>query len=168
MQERYRNDPWALLVGCILYNMVQGKRAQPIHEEFLRRFPEPSQLGLTYHPDHFGEPDVHDWSMSAGRNMIMEMIELFKPLGLSKRRAQAVYDMTVDFLMMDPVKNPVDIKELRGCGKYASDSFEIFVRGNLVQDVGDKELRKYVEWASALSQSESAASAMVANIPTNE
>lgn len=152
MQERYRNDPWALLVGCILFNMVRGSSAQPVHEEFLRIWPNALKLVDAIEDNVF---------VTLTR---IRMERLLKPLGLFKRRTDSIIKMSEDFLRMRPdVNHDVDVKELRGCGKYASDSFEIFVRGNIVRDVTDKELRRYVEWASAHRSNSQTTLAMVAN-----
>ena len=134
MQERYRSDPWALLVGCILFNMVRGKKAQPIHEKFLNRWPGPLNLWWVNPEEKSG--------------VIVEMVDMFKTLGFQNRRAQRVWKMTEDFLLLRPdVHADVDIEELHGIGKYGADSFNIFCRGILIEDARDKELRRYVEWA---------------------
>jgi len=41
--------------------------------------------------------------------------------------------------------------DLPGIGKYGSDSYRIFVRGELDVRPTDKELRKYLEWQKTLS-----------------
>lgn len=135
MQERYRDDPWALLIGCILFNMVHGSKAQPIHEEFLRRWPS---------------AEFFEGEMRYAYLTIKEMIELFAPLGFQNRRADRIVKMTHDFLVLRPDLNEnLSVTNLHGCGKYASDSFNIFYRGYLVEDVSDKELKSYVSWAKS-------------------
>ncbi len=42
-----------------------------------------------------------------------------------------------------------DPLELPGIGKYGADSYNMFVGGEIVDDVKDKELRNYVAWARA-------------------
>lgn len=147
MQERYRDDPWALLIGTIFYSMVQGKKAQPVHEEFLRRWPTPNAMGLYA----VAVPDgtiIGDFSYSAGERVKDEMWKLLKPLGLVSRRIDRIYDMTADFLELRPDLNPnISLLRLKGVGKYGADSFNMFCRGYLLEDVDDKELRAYVSWA---------------------
>lgn len=133
MQERYRDDPWALLVGCILFNMVHGKKARPILEEFLRTWPSPESLWLS---------DGHI------DGILDEMRRMFRPLGLHGRRADRIWKMTFDFLVLRPdVNMNVDVSDLHGVGEYGADSFNMFCRGYLVLDARDKELRKYLDWA---------------------
>lgn len=131
MQEAYRDDPWALLVGCILFNMVHGSKARPVLEEFLRRWPTPDDLWLS-------EDYLED--------TLAEMRKMFRPLGFQNRRADRIWKMTFDFIVMR-VNPGIDVSDLHGCGKYAVDSYNIFCRGYLVEDVRDKELRRYVDWA---------------------
>jgi hypothetical protein len=135
MQEAYRDHPWGLLVGCILFNMVHGSKARPILEAFLDRFPTEYVL------------------LSGGRMKRMrELAKLFEPLGFQNRRAERVVRMTEEYdragvnamLLNDLFP---DVSQLHGVGKYGKDSFDIFVLGQLIEDAEDKELRKYVEWA---------------------
>lgn len=147
MQERHRDDAWGLLVGTILFNMVHGSKAAPVHEEFLRRWPTPNALGLYAVKTPSGVV-VGDWSHAAGKKHMGEVVELFRPLGFQTRRADRIYDMTADFLELRPdLHEDIQPTRLKGIGKYGSDSFTIFFRGYLVEDVDDKELRAYVTWA---------------------
>lgn len=70
--------------------------------------------------------------------------EVIQSLGLQRRRAAAIVRMSREFLDWLPSQ---DVRELHGVGKYAADSYNMFIRGEVVEDVTDKELRKYVEWA---------------------
>ena len=38
-----------------------------------------------------------------------------------------------------------DATELFGIGKYGSDSYEIFWKGNIPENVQDKELKRYIK-----------------------
>ena len=129
MQERYRNDPWALLVGCILFNMVHGSKARPVLEEFLRRWPN------AYAFQHEDSSEI------------VKCRDLFKPLGLQNRRLERIIRMTDDYARQLDIKTRMDPTKLHGIGKYGQDSFRIFFFGELIEDVKDKELKKYVEWA---------------------
>jgi adenine-specific DNA glycosylase len=128
MQEEFRNEPWKLLVGCILLNQVSAKVARPIWQEFFKMFPSAEALNST--------PTAQ---------ALAHMTVLFRPLGFQNRRAMRVLCMTGGFLKWDG-KDPLS---LYGVGKYAADSYNMFVKGEIVPDVKDKELRNYVEWASS-------------------
>lgn len=137
MQEAYRDEPWALLIGCILFSMVQGKKARPVLEEFLRRWPD----YISFINEKLGV-------------LARDLIPMLKPLGLQNRRVDYILRMTSGFMIWRPDLysapggNQVErLEKLHGIGKYGQDSFRIFVMGELVDDVKDKELKKYVEWA---------------------
>jgi methyl-CpG-binding domain protein 4 len=127
MQEEFRNEPWKLLVGCILLNQVSAKVAKPIWQKFFEMYPTAQSL--------------HDAPTSTA---LADMTVLFRPLGFQNRRATRVLCMTGDFLKWDG-NDPLS---LYGVGKYAADSYNMFIKGEIVPDVKDKELRNYVEWAS--------------------
>lgn len=138
MQERYQDDPWALLVGTILFNMVHGSKARPVLERFLRRWPDPESVK--------SEDDMSYWT-------VKKMANMFRPLGFQNRRADRIWRMTHDFIRLRPDTNhDVDIRDLHGIGKYGADSFDMFYRGYLVKDAEDKELQKYVLWYESLPE----------------
>lgn len=138
MQERLRNDPWALLVGCILYARVRGATAWPILCAILRRWPRPASLAAQWLMAHeLMAPDPRD-----------ELEDILRPLGFQRRRAEAVWRMTMGYLRIRPhLRDAADVTELYGLGRYAADSWQIFVRGRIVGTPEDKELRAYVRWA---------------------
>ena len=136
MQEDLRDQPWRLLVCCILLNLTSRKQAQPVWEEFFRRWPTPHDLRVS-----------NDGWMSS--QTVIEMTELLRPLGFQNRRVGRIQLMTRDFVRWDK-KDP---GSLYGIGKYGSDSYRIFIIGELVEDVQDKELVRYVEWAKERQRS---------------
>lgn len=129
MQEEFRDEPWKLLVGCILLNQVSAKVAKPIWQEFFKKYPTPQSL--------LGAPTSQ---------ALADMTVLFRPLGFQNRRSVRVLCMTGDFLKWDGA----DPLSLYGVGKYAADSYNMFVKGRIVDDVKDKELRNYVEWSKSI------------------
>ena len=56
-------------------------------------------------------------------------------------RTARIRKMTQEFLDWDLN----DAKDLHGIGKYGSDSYNIFFKGIIPNDVQDKELKKYIE-----------------------
>lgn len=72
----------------------------------------------------------------------MEMSALIKPLGLYNRRAAGIIKMSQEYL----AKDWTCPTELYGLGKYAKDSYNIFVLGKSVENPADKFLSKYMEW----------------------
>ncbi len=54
------------------------------------------------------------------------------------------------FFDSEVLKEKLDVESLHGIGKYAADSWKIFVDREIVDDVQDKELVNYVNWAKSL------------------
>ena len=66
---------------------------------------------------------------------------MLRPLGMSKVRTKRLRQMSKDFLTWDG-ENALD---LHGIGKYGSDSYRIFYKNDIPDDVEDKELKRYIE-----------------------
>ena len=66
---------------------------------------------------------------------INDLIEMIKDLGLSQRRAKALIKMSDDYINKDWKADPT---QLYGVGKYASDAYRIFCRGDW-RDVEPKD-----------------------------
>lgn len=132
IQEKLRDKPWQLLVACIMLNQTSAKQAQPVWEKFFERWSLPEDI-------------VTD---KAGPEKIIEdMTSMLRPLGFQNRRGHRIRCMTYDYIAYRPDLDISAVNKLYGIGKYAADSFFMFVGGKIVDDVKDKELRKYVEWA---------------------
>jgi methyl-CpG-binding domain protein 4 len=121
-QERYSHDPWKLLCCTICLNLCTGKVFETIHGDLFSLWDTPYEMALA---------DAID------------LETLLSPLGLQRRRARSLIRMSTAYAFLWDGRNPDD---LPGIGKYGSDSYRIFVRGELDLVVEDKELRKYLEW----------------------
>lgn len=121
-QERYRSDPWKLLCCTICLNLCTGKVFETVHVDLFSLWDTPYEMAVA---------DAID------------LETLLSPLGLQRRRARNLIRMSTAFAFLWDGRDPMD---LPGIGKYGSDSYRIFVRGELGIPVEDKELRKYLEW----------------------
>ena len=124
-QERYRDDGWRLLVVVMMLNQTNGKQVERVHKRFFERYPTPFHAKLS-------DPE--------------EMAEILRPLGFYNRRSLAIKNMSSMFIH----RKWEEPSELYGCGEYAQQSWDIVVNGILPEspdDVSDKELKRYVEWA---------------------
>lgn len=121
-QERYRDDPWRLLVCVICLNLCTGRALERIHEDFFALWPTALDLVLA-------DP--------------LDVEALVSHLGLQRRRTRSLMRMSAYYASIWDGRDPAD---LPGIGKYGSDSYRIFIRGELDIPVEDKELRKYLEW----------------------
>lgn len=128
IQEDLRDQPWRLLVACMMLNQTTAVQVKQVMPKFFERY---------------GGPRI----AAAGNTEFMA--SLLKPLGLYNRRAKAIQRMSEDFMR----EGWSDVQDFYGIGKYASDSYRIFVLGELPASedaVQDKELKKYVRWAHGL------------------
>jgi len=121
-QELVRSDPWRVLVVCLMLNQTSGVQVRRVFPEFFRRYPTPHALI---------EASIDDVKL------------LIRPLGFQNRRYERLLRMSRDYIVWD--RN--DVTELHGVGKYAADSYRIFVDDVIIDDAQDKELKKYTEWA---------------------
>ena len=67
--------------------------------------------------------------------------EMLKDLGMKNVRANRIWRMSCDFINWDGK----DATELFGIGKYGSDSYEIFYKDKIPDNLQDKELKRYVK-----------------------
>jgi methyl-CpG-binding domain protein 4 len=67
--------------------------------------------------------------------------EIIKPLGMVNVREKRLRKMSKDFLTWD--EN--DATDLYGIGKYGSDSYRLFYKNEIPENVGDHELKRYIE-----------------------
>lgn len=122
IQEEVKDDPWKVLVVCILLNRTRGEQVFRVVWDLFRKYPTAQSM--------------------ADANLD-ELKEMVKPLGLSTERSLHLKLMSHQW-----VNDAWDeITDLSGCGKYAQDSYEIFVDGDLDVDTDDPVLLMYIMWA---------------------
>lgn len=93
-----------MLVGCLLLNKTSRKQADRVWPELFERWPDPESLA------------------SAGD----ELEELLRPLGFCSTKAKRLREMSARYAAGDWN----DPSELPGVGKYARDSWAMFVDGD--------------------------------------
>lgn len=127
IQEIYKDDPWKLLIGCIMLNRTNHRQVRSVIVNFFEKWPD---------------------AETAAEADEAEMAQMLKPLGFYNRRAITVKKFSKMYSDMvfwfDNLEWSNDIKDLPGIGKYASDSYEIFVNNNHNIKPTDKELIKYL------------------------
>lgn len=121
LQEIYWPDEWKILVCCILLNQTTRKQVDNIREEFFNRWPTPESL------------------ISADPEEVMSVIQ---SLGFKNRRINNLIKMSKQFISGDWN----EASDLFGIGKYGNDSYQIFIKGNLIIDPSDHALNKYMDW----------------------
>ena len=111
---------WQHFVGVICLNQtgrIQVKRVLP---EFFDKWPTPQRY------------------LKSDKKTVIEVI---KSLGFYNRRENTIRQMTKDFLTWDGE----DATKLYGVGKYGSDSYELFYKKRIPENVGDHELQRYIK-----------------------
>ena len=118
VQEQVRSV-WQHMVGVICLNQTGRKKVKKILPGFFKKFPDEFEL------------------LKSDKDTIAEML---KDLGMKNVRANRIWRMTEDYLEWDGR----DATELFGIGKYGSDSYRIFYKNQVPENVQDKELKKYL------------------------
>ena len=114
---------WRIFVACMLMNMTRGLTMRPYMWSLFEQWPDAFALA---HAD------------------IDVLRDVIKPLGFQHRRSMNLVQMSQQYVA-ESWKTP---RDLRGCGKYAYESWLIFCKHQLpdIDDVHDKELRRYIHW----------------------
>ena len=110
---------WQHMVGVICLNQTGRKKVKKVLPKFFEEFPTAIDL------------------LQSDKDTIAEML---KDLGMKNVRANRIWRMSEEYLGWDGE----DATELFGIGKYGSDSYEIFYKNRIPDNVQDKELRRYI------------------------
>ena len=120
MVQQQVKSKWQHMVGVICLNQTYRKQVKQVLPKLFRRYPNPK-------------------AYLRGRLKTQENI--LKPLGMWSVRAKRLRQMSKEYLTWDGE----EASDLHGIGKYGSDSYKIFYKNQIPNDVQDKELKKYIE-----------------------
>ena len=118
VQQQVKSE-WQHMVGVMCLNLTYRKQVKKLLPKLFKRYPNAS-------------------AFIRGRYKTQE--RMLRPLGMSTVRAKRMRQMSLDFLSWDRK----DATDLHGIGKYGSDSYRIFYKNEIPDDVQDKELKKYI------------------------
>ena len=121
IQNHYKEDPWKMCIACILLNQTSNQQARPILKNLFDKFPTPKKMLAAKDSD---------------------IVEIIKSAGLYNRRTATIKKFTREYIK----KEYSHISELYGMGRFASDSYEIFINRNYCISPTDKVLTKYLKW----------------------
>lgn len=119
IQEDLIDDPWKMTVVCILLNQTTNQQVRKI-------------LPLLF--DTIGNPEI------ASVTDPDEIYAIIRSTGFGNVKAKRIVDMSKKWC--DGFER---VDDLPGVGKYAKESWEIFVEGRKDFIPSDKKLRKYLE-----------------------
>jgi methyl-CpG-binding domain protein 4 len=120
LQQVYADDPWKMMVGCILLNQTTRTQVDKVRHALFAKYPRPEDMAVA---------------------TPQELRDIIKPCGFYNRRTKALIRFSKEYLE----KSWERIEELYGIGQYALDSWQIFVEGNVNIEPTDKELLGYLK-----------------------
>ena len=119
MVQQQVDNAWQHMVGVICLNQTHRKQVKRILPDFFKRWP------------------THISILQDTKEDVEEMIA---PMGMRKVRSERIYRMSEQFESWDGK----DATELYGIGKYGSDSYRLFYKNEIPENVGDHELKRYI------------------------
>ena len=119
MVQQQIGNKWQHMVAVICLNQTGRKKVKQILPKFFKKFPNAWDL------------------LGSDKDTIAEML---KDLGMKNVRAHRIWRMSEEYLNWDGK----DATELFGIGKYGSDSYRIFYKNEIPDNVQDKELKRYI------------------------
>ena len=120
MVQQQVDNVWQHMVGVICLNCTNRKQVKRILPKFFAKWSTSDQL------------------LQATKEEIKQVIET---LGMKNIRAERLYRMSEQFENWDGE----DAADLYGIGKYGSDSYRLFYKNEIPEDVGDHELNRYIQ-----------------------
>jgi len=111
---------WQHMVGVICLNQTGRKKVKKLLPSFFEKFPTAEEL------------------LESDQETIASMLE---GLGMKNVRANRIWRMSEDYLKWDGE----DATELFGIGKYGSDSYQLFYKNKIPDNVQDVELKRYIK-----------------------
>ena len=120
MVQQQVDNAWQHMVGVICLNQTHRKQVKRILPDFFKRWP------------------THVSILQDSREDVEKMIA---PLGMRRVRSERIYRMSEQFESW----NGEDATEVYGIGKYGSDSYRLFYKNEIPENVGDHELKRYIE-----------------------
>jgi adenine-specific DNA glycosylase len=122
VQEDFLDDPWKVLMCCIMLNLTSHKQVRPMVHQFFKRFSSPSEI------------------IKADAS---EIISFIRSLGMYNRRTSVMKKFSEAYLSFNLADDP---KKLPGIGEYASDAFNILINNDYSIQPNDGPLTQYVTW----------------------
>jgi len=129
LQEKYGRgadgeyDPWRIAVICIILNRTRSSKAEVAIDKFF---------------------DNHPNARSMAHAEINHLEFILRPLGLSRKHAEAIVEMTKHMaLRMWNTDDHPEWSALYGVGEYAADALRLFIDRDFSVEPHDLYLREY-------------------------
>ena len=119
MVQQQVKSKWEHMVGVICLNLTNRKQVKEVLPELFEKYPNATKFLI---------------------GNIKTQKRMLAPLGMINVRLKRLRKMSRDFLKWDHK----DATDLHGIGKYGSDSYRIFYKNEIPENVQDKELKRYL------------------------
>lgn len=119
IQEVYSENPWKVLICCILLNQTNNKQVRPLIESFFIKWPN----SFCVIPEHKEE-----------------IANFIKSTGFQNVKSDRIIKFSEEWS-----RGNRDPKKLPGVGDYGMEAWRIFVNKDVDFTPKDKKLRMYVE-----------------------
>ena len=119
MVQQQVKSVWQHMVGVICLNLTDRKQVKAVLPKLFKRYPN---------------------AIKFIRGSSKTQAKMLKPLGMVNVRLKRLKHMSLDMLTWDYK----DATKLYGIGKYGSDSYRIFYKNEIPENVQDKELKRYL------------------------
>jgi len=118
VQQQVKNE-WQHMVGVICLNLTNRKQVKEVLPKLFEKYPNATKFLI---------------------GNIKTQKRMLAPLGMINVRLKRLRKMSRDFLKWDHK----DATDLHGIGKYGSDSYRIFYKNEIPENVQDRELKRYL------------------------
>ena len=119
IQHDYLDDPWKMLVCCILLNQTTNQQVRKVLDPLFELMPTPESC-VSVDP--------------------LKISEIIKPTGFYNIKAARIQKLSQKW-----IEGFEDPRELPGVGKYAMESWDIFVNKKTDFTPSDKKLKMYLD-----------------------
>ena len=119
MVQQQVKSVWQHMVGVICLNLTNRKQVKEVLPKLFEKYPNATKFLI---------------------GNIKTQKRMLAPLGMINVRLKRLRKMSRDFLKWDHK----DATDLYGIGKYGSDSYRIFYKNEIPENVQDKELKRYL------------------------
>ena len=119
IQHDYLEDPWKMLICCILLNQTTNQQVRKVLDPLFELIPDPASC-VSVDP--------------------LKISEIIKPTGFYNIKALRMQKLSKKW--MEGFEHP---RELPGVGKYAMESWDIFVNNRTDFVPSDKKLKMYLD-----------------------
>jgi len=132
IQEEYVNEPWKMLVCCILLNQTNNKQVRPILKPLFELIPD------------------YQSAICCPKESIAAIIKTTGFYNVKAGRIKRLSESWADFANTEGMS----VKSLSGIGVYGKESWDIFILGRFPKIITDKKLRAYVDAIQACQTQE--------------